>query len=283
VLRLSSIASRTPSAIVALVAFLGAWSTLHAQQPDTPTLSEILQRLEANLNHFDTSVPSFFCDEHVLSKVESDQSNRDTVTDSIFRLKRTLNPDRTTTLVESRDITTVNGKPAISQNMDGPSLLRGAFEGGLDVVSANQTSCMHYELQRINSKLPGEPYSIRFSTALKPQNSASCLLQEKSTGRALVDPASMQITHLEIITPRHTIIPGNASMSPVIGKRTLTVDYAPVVLDGETFWLPSAITMHASSSAGFHVTVWSYQASYRNYHRLEVKSRIFPGSEAPAP
>jgi hypothetical protein len=276
-------ASRTPSTIVALVAFLGASSVLQAQRPNTPTLNGILQRLEANLNHFDTSVPSFFCDEHVISKVESDQSNRDTVTDSIFRLKRTVNPDHTTTLVESRDIKTVNGKPATSQSMDGPSLLRGAFEGGLDVVSANQTSCMHYELQRINSKHSGEPYRIRFSTALKPQNSASCLLQEKSTGHALIDPASLQITHLEITTPRHTIIPGNAYVSPVIGKRVLTVDYAPVVLGGETFWLPSAITMHASSAASFHVTVWSFQASYRNYHRLEVKSRILPGSEAPTP
>lgn len=274
--------SRTPSAIVAFVVLFGA-PALYAQRPNTPTLSEILQRLEANLDHFDTSVPSFFCDEHVISKVESDQSNRDTVTDSIFRLKRTLNSDHTTTLAESRDITTVNGKPATSQNMDGPSLLRGAFEGGLDIVSANQTSCMHYELQRTNRKRPGESYSIRFSTALKPQNTASCLLQEKSTGHALIDPASMQITHLEITTPHHTIIPGNAYVSPVIGKRILAVDYAPVVLDGETFWLPSAITMHASSAAGVHVTVWSFQASYRNYHRLEVKSRILPGSGAPEP
>lgn len=275
--------SRTPSTIVALVAFLGASSVLQAQRPNTPTLNGILQRLEANLNHFDTSVPSFFCDEHVISKVESDQSNRDTVTDSIFRLKRTVNPDHTTTLVESRDIKTVNGKPATSQSMDGPSLLRGAFEGGLDVVSANQIGCMHYELPRMDSKRSNDPYRIRFSTALKPQNSASCLLQEKSTGHALIDPASLQITHLEITTPRHTIIPGNAYVSPVIGKRVLTVDYAPVVLGGETFWLPSAITMHASSAASFHVTVWSFQASYRNYHRLEVKSRILPGSEAPTP
>jgi hypothetical protein len=29
--------------------------------------------------------------------------------------------------------------------------------------------------------------------------------------------------------------------------------------------------------------VWSYRATYRNYHLLEVTSRILPGSEAPAP
>jgi len=92
----------------------------------------------------------------------------------------------------------------------------------------------------------------------------------------------MQITHLEITTPRHTIIPGNRYISPVIGKRVLTVDYAPVVLDNETFWMPTSITMHAVGDKGtFRVTTWSYRATYRNYHRLEVKSRILPGSEAP--
>jgi hypothetical protein len=29
--------------------------------------------------------------------------------------------------------------------------------------------------------------------------------------------------------------------------------------------------------------VWSYKATYRNYHLLEVTSRILPGDEAPAP
>ena len=274
--------SRASSALLSLVAFFSISSASHARQPNTLTLNEILQRLEANLNHFDTSVPSFFCDEHVISQVTADRSDRNTITDSIFRLKRTPSPDHTTSLVESRDIKTVNGKPATSQDMEGPSMLRGAFEGGLSVVSASQTSCMHYTLQHINSKRPNERYNIRFATALTPQNSAYCLLQESSTGRVLIDPASMQITHLEITTPRHTIIPGSAYASPVIGKRVLTLDYAPVELGGETFWMPSTITMRSTSSKGtFRPTIWSFRATYRNYHRLEVKSRILPGSTAP--
>lgn len=271
-----------PSALISLIAFLGISHALSAQRPDTPTLDEILQRLETNLNHFDKSVPSFFCDEHVISHMASDRGDRNTITDSTFRLKRTPNPDHTTTLVESRDIKTVDGKPATSQEMEGPSMVHGAFEGALDVVALNQKSCMRYTLQPINSKHPSEPYTIRFATALTPENTASCLLQEKSTGRVLIDPASMQITHLEITTPRHIIIPGGGYISPVIGKRVLTVDYEPVVLDNETFWMPSSITMHATGGKGtFRVTTWSYRATYRNYHRLEVKSRILPGSEAP--
>jgi hypothetical protein len=29
--------------------------------------------------------------------------------------------------------------------------------------------------------------------------------------------------------------------------------------------------------------LWSFRATYRNYHRLEVTSRILPGFEVPAP
>jgi hypothetical protein len=94
----------------------------------------------------------------------------------------------------------------------------------------------------------------------------------------------MQITHLEITTPRHTITPGNLYRSPFVGKRDLTVDYAPVLLGGETLWMPSTITMRVTSGSGtFHTVVWSFRATYRNYHKLEVKSRILPGFEKPRP
>jgi hypothetical protein len=186
--------------------------------------------------------------------------------------------------VESREIKTIDGKPATSQRMDGPTEISGAFEGGLAVVSLSQTACVSYTLQKVDKKRPADPYVVRFATVLTPQNSADCLLQENSKGRALIDPASMQITHLELTTPHHVIIPGDYYDSPVIGERVLTVDYAPVELGGETFWLPSTITSRATSGSGtFHAIVWSFRAIYRNYHKLEVTTRILPGGDAPAP
>jgi hypothetical protein len=270
---------------ISLVAFLGFSSALCAQRAKAPTLQEILQRLEANLNHYDTGLPSLFCDENVVSsRAERGSRDQDTITDSVFRLKRTSKPDHTTTLEESREIKTVDGKPATSQQVEGPTLLSGAFEGGLAVVSLNQTTCMNYTLQRINKNRPAEPYVVRFANVLTPQNTADCLLQEKSSGRVLIDPASMQITHLEFNTPRHTILHEGTFTSAVVGKWTVTVDYAPVQLGGETFWLPSRITSRASAGSGtFHETVWSFKATYRNYHRLDVTWRILPANEAPGP
>jgi hypothetical protein len=266
------------------MAWFGLSSGLRAQEVKTPTLDEILGRVEANLDRYDTHLPSLFCDEHVVSsQVERDDRGRDTITDSVFRLRRTAQRDHTAALVESHEIRLVDGKAPASQHLEGPTLLSGVFEGGLAVVSLSQAACMRYELQRSKKGRPNAPYVVRFATDLTPENSADCLLQEQSTGRVSIDPVSLQITRLEITTPRHTLIEDSTNASHGVGKREITVDYAPVVFGGETFWLPSMIAMRVTSGAGtFHAGVWSFKAGYRNYHKLEVTSRVVPrgaGSE----
>lgn len=269
------------AAALALAALLANSAALIAQDARRPTLAEILERLDANLHHYDAAVPSLFCQEHAVSQVWPGAANENTVTDSVFRLRRSSAPNHTTALEESREIQKVNGKPATSQNIDGPTLLSGVFEGGLAVVSLSQQACMRYELEPVK-KRPGAPFVIRFATALTPQNSGNCLLQESSKGRAFIDPPSMEITHLELTTPHHVIAPADAWSPPVMGKRVLTVDYAPVALGGGTFWLPATITMQAIQGENtFHKTIWSFQAAYSNYHKLEVTTRILPGSETP--
>jgi len=63
-------------------------------QQKRPTLGEVLQRLEANLNAYDAGVPSFFCEEQVVSSraVPKERDDRST-TDSVFRLRRTPQAD----------------------------------------------------------------------------------------------------------------------------------------------------------------------------------------------
>jgi hypothetical protein len=255
---------------------------LHGQQTKAPALDDILRQLETNLDQYDSRVPSFFCDEHVVSQVTPGMRNQNTVTDSVFRLKRVIGPDHTPVLDESREVKTVNGQPAKSQDIAGPSILSGIFEGGLAVVSMSQRTCMNYTLERLKSKEPAAPYVIRFASVITPQNSANCLLQEDGKGGVLVDPASLQIKRLELTTPHHTIIPGSAWASPIKGEWVLAVDYAPVMLGGQTFWMPTMITSRETSGSGtFHQIVWSFRATYRNFHKLEVTSRIVPADVTP--
>jgi hypothetical protein len=262
---------------LSLITLLGMSPALGAQAAKGPTLGEVLQRLEANLNRYDAGVPSFFCEEHVVSSRSVPHERDDSsATDSVFRLKRTPQADGTTALVESREIKHVNGRAATSEAVPVPTLLTGIFEGGLAVVSVGQTSCMNYKLER--SKVPGE-IVVSFATVLTPSNTEDCFLQEKSKGRVVVDVAAMQVKRLEIETPKHVIDDGSHYTGVEVGRRELTVDYAPVLLGKETFWMPSAIGMRTTSGSSFDTTVWTFQATYRNYHRLEVKSRILDGPE----
>jgi hypothetical protein len=130
---------------------------------------------------------------------------------------------------------------------------------------------MNYKLER--SKRAGE-IVVRFATFLTPSNTEDCFLQEKSKGRVVVDAASMQVKRLEIETPKHVIDDGSNYAGAEVGRRELTVEYAPVLLGKETFWMPSAIGMRTTSGTGFDVTVWTFQAAYQKYHKLEVTSRI---------
>ena len=254
------------------------------QKTETPALEEILQRLESNLSQYDSGVPSFFCDEHVVSRMVPDVHDQETVTDSVFRLKRVVNADHTTTLEESREVKTVNGRPATTQEIGGPSIVRGAFEGGLAVVSLSQQSCMNYTLERAKRNDAKAPIVIRFVSVLTSENKGGCLLQENGRGQVYIDRATMQITRMELTTPHHTIIPGDEmGYGAIVGEWALSVDYAPVVLDGKSFWMPATITSRTASGRGtFHPIVWTFKASYRNFHKLEVRSRIVPFGEATA-
>jgi hypothetical protein len=273
---------RSASPLFALVLLSSGVSAQTLTAP--PALDQILRQLQANLDRYDAHVPSFFCDEHVVSQVTPNRREDTAVTDSIFRLKRTANKDRTFSLAESREVRLVNGKPATSQDISGPSVISGAFEGGLVVVSLNQTSCMNYSLQRIHANRPGDPYVIRFASVLNPDNKANCILQEEGKGRVVIDPKSMQITRMELDTPHHVINPETSNSPAVIGPWKITVDYAPVQFGLETFWLPARISSFVTGGSGtFHEVEWSFRATYRNFHKLEVKSRVVSAPDLAAP
>jgi len=57
-------------------------------------------------------------------------TDQETVTDSVFRLKRVVNADHTTTPSESREVEDGDGGRNTAE-IGGPSIVRGAFDGGL--------------------------------------------------------------------------------------------------------------------------------------------------------
>jgi hypothetical protein len=259
-------------------------SSAPTKQTPPRTLDEVLQRLEDNLLRYHSAIPSFFCDEHTVSSLRTANRNEaDTTTlDSLFRLKRIPNPDQTTTLTESRDVKTVNGHPANGEEINDPSTVHGAFSGGLSIVSISQKACMDYKLRPTKS---GQPYVVEFASIPADKRPKNCLLREDGSGQVFIDPATLEIKRVELTVPRHTIVPAHKTPSgheidyevpAVIGMWRLSIDYTSVQLEGKDFWLPATIDSTETARYLGDRTVWSFKGTYRNYHKLEVTSRILP-------
>lgn len=269
-------------AAVLLLPLLALVPSAPAQQ-SAPSLEEILNQLESNLRHYEDTVPSLFADEQVVSQVIPNSGDQTTITQATFRLRRVENPDHTNSLAESRDVRTINGKPANTEDLVGPVVLQGAFSGGLAIVSVSQKPCMRYKLRPLKPNRPDAPYIVEFESTFDPRHPANCILREDGMGRVFIDRTSRQITHIQLTAPRHVIFPATTTEGrytpAVIGLWSVSVDYAPVQLGGRTFWLPSVIESTAAdhNSARSGPSFWSFHARYTNYHKLEVTSRIVPG------
>jgi hypothetical protein len=189
-----------------LILTLGELTTpAQSPQQPAPTLTQILQAIEANLNAYHNGIPSFFCDEHVVSKMVPGPRSQNATTDSSFRVKRFTNPDDTTTLAETREVKTIDGHTAQGEDITGPAIFRGAFSGGPVIVSLSQQACMQYTMQPIQQ---GRPYVVEFTSLPKSERATYCVLQEDGYGRAVIDPETLQVTHVEFTVPNHTIFPG---------------------------------------------------------------------------
>jgi hypothetical protein len=249
------------------------WVCAGAVAQKVPTLGEILQRLQENLEQYDSSVPSFFCDESVTTHAQRGPGPVNTwvgtVTDSTFLLKRIPRPDDQVTLRESREVKKVNGKPVTGDSVGGGILTVGAFSDGMALVSLSQQACMDYSLKPIDA---GQPILVEFASVAADKRPADCRMQEDVSGRAVIDPETMQLTQIQFHAPHHMI---GAEM----GWWDVTVEYAPVELDGKMFWLPKRIY----ESMAVRKASWSYDASYRKYHLMEATSRILPSDETSAP
>ncbi|MBS1799814.1 MAG: hypothetical protein JSS95_08320 [Acidobacteria bacterium] len=233
-----------------------------------PSLHEILIRLQQNLWDYESNVPNFFAEEHVVSVLQQEGA-RDikTTTDSIFRLRRSAAAiGEPHTLTETREIKTVNKKAAKGSDIQGPAIFTGAFSTGLSVVSLEMSRCLDYTLEP-SGELNHAP-AIVISYVIKPDmlGDESCPGPEKQSGRAWFDPAGLHVLRIEMAIPNHK------DNHDVRTFWTWSVDYAPVTFDFRQFWMPKTITSKAVANSD--PIVWSFTATYSNYHKLTVSSHI---------
>ena len=266
--------------LAAAVAVVGIFAPVARAEKSGPKLEDILRALQANLESYDKNVPSFFCDEHAVSEMFPGTSRDIAAADSVFRLKRVDDANHATSFVESREPKSANSGPAVTPSPDPPAVIDGIFEGALAVVSASQQTCMRYELRKPKNGAIVIQFNTEFNGAKGTRPRQDCVLQEKAHGLAYIDPATLQIRRLELTAPQHVIHDDRPQwMEPLRGEWVVSVDYAPVLLDGKTFWMPAAINSRVTSDPNtFHSRTWIFKGTYSNFHRLEVTSRVLPSN-----
>jgi hypothetical protein len=271
-------------------------------------MDAILAALDANIASYDHSVPSFLCNEHVVSLLQPTYGvagYQRTITDSVFRIRRTTTADDHTSLQESRLVKAVDGRPIAKSTttdasedttmLGGPMSVFGIFSGGLSLVSTPAKICFRYHLHPQRKNHPGDKIVIEFENLPLKERAAPCPFGDQTSGRATINPATMRVVRLEAKLREYELRPGE--------KETWEwkIDYSPVVLSGMTFWMPSVIrstavpnvvaeapgatntsgrrgglgatmsTQPASQSPPF---TYSLIANYSDYHLLNVTSRI---------
>jgi hypothetical protein len=264
------------------------------QAASDPATNQLVLRVWDNFAASLGSIPNVFAEEHVVSSLTTPynamsknavhdsqmDSTIDSTVDSTFRLKRVSTDGKTADLIESREIKYVDHHDAVKgQSLTGPAILIGAFSRAPNVFSPQARDCYDYRLlpnMRHNPDVAAlflHAHVLVLEYALKSPlpAGAECPVREQTTGRAFIDPSTLQIVRLEQQCPRHD----QGAGLPVAWS--WSIDYAQVTMDGKHFWLPKTISSKATSLDGRRLK-WSFLATYNNYHLMTVTSTILPAA-----
>ena len=241
-----------------------------------PKLEKILPRVQEHVKEFEHSLPDFICDEKITSReLMGGTTIHETDIDSTFRgtQNRDKNPDgKYEPFTEWRDIQTIDGRPAPKgQQLTGPFLFGGGFSSILvEIFSPENSQYFNYKVIGTDKVDDKPALVLKFETrkgqdALLHRELFGTQYVMKGSGKAWIDPASMNVLRLEL-----------QYLDPPMpeGVLSLSVDYAPVVIDGKTFWMPKTVTAEQTVPNPKMPVGGQYVAEYSNYQEFKVSVRM---------
>jgi hypothetical protein len=249
---------------------LQAW-----QQPSS--LDQVLPRVQENVTQFEASLPNFVCNERITSsKISDGKVAAETVIESIFvSIQKRDQPGRHLHYVENRELTTVNGKNAAKDQKlpKGPFILRGGFSGTLSTVfDPLMAAHRNYSLGSAEPVDGKTMLVIEFFTKEGQKEIGMDLngkwFPQKDSGKAWIDPDSMQVARLEYRV-------ANAPSS--FSQWSFSVEYASVLIGGQPFWMPKTVRSEISrppSGKRSDEKARRFVAEYTNYRKFDVSSGV---------
>ena len=264
-----------PRSVICLGLLHLALSSFGFSQP-VPKLNQILPRVQDHVKEFEHSLPDFICDEKITSKeLMGGKTIHETDIDSTFRgtQNRDKNPDgKYEPFTEWRDIQTIDGRPAPKgQQLTGPFLFGGGFSSILvEIFSPENSPYFNYKVIGTDKVDGKAAVLLKFETkkgqqALLHRELFGTQYVMKGSGKAWIDPASMNVLRLEI-----------QYLDPPMpeGVLKLAVDYAPVMIQEKTFWMPKTVTAEQTVPNPKMPVGGQYVAEYSNYQEYKVSVRM---------
>jgi hypothetical protein len=218
----------------------------------SPELTQALQRLAAAADALTHSLPSFTCQETVVSqrrhgkKIEQ-QTN--------FTANLRVNRAADASLSESFTVLTLNGKPFSGGSFNTPTYVSGGFDRAILYFSSKLQPCFSYRLS---------PHRIDFEGVADPK----CIFQG-THGFALLD-ADGNLTYLE-----RTVPPDQARYRGLADFAAF--DFADINLNGRTYRL----SRHLLAEVNEGRTTGHFEATYTNCHLFSATVTIGPSTEIP--
>lgn len=241
-----------------------------------PKLSQILPRIQEHVKEFEHSLPDFICDEKITSReLMGGKTIHETDIDSTFRGMQNKSRDldgKYQPFTEWRDIQTIDGRPAPKgQQLTGPFLFGGGFSSILvEIFSPENSPYFNYKVIGADKVDGKAAVVLKFETkkdqqALLHRELFGTQYVMKGSGKAWIDLSSMNVLRLEI-----------QYLDPPMpeGVLSLTVDYAPVVIQEKTFWMPRTVTAEQTVPNPKVPVGGQYVAEYSNYQEYKVSVRI---------
>ena len=229
-------------------------------------VDRVIDQLVENAASFRATLPSITARETIMTGSSTGWLSKHRV-----RAEATMRVVRRTPggpLEESRQITSVNGKPlAPGQHANLPNTLSGGFGGLADFFfSATDRDCFDYVL--VPRKHPGG--ALELHLAFKPDATSrpDCPTEWRAVEAvALISADTHQLMHLERTVPAEDAALHNRWVFA-------SIDLAPVQIGDKTFWLPTKVTGRSDrgkrEQCGF--------SHYSDYHRFTASINILPAS-----
>jgi hypothetical protein len=262
--------------IFACIAIVFVALPVTSSTKDVPNLKQVLERVQDHVSEFEHGLPDFICDETITSReLWGGKVKHETIVDSAF-MGRQTQVESGRPFTESRDIRTINGRPAPQgQELKAPFLFEGGFSSTLVEIFARENApYFNYSLSGTELLEGQTALVIKFETRNRQKKLLyRDLFGQRSylngRGKAWIDPESMNVIRLEL----HYLDPPAGE-----GELQVSIDYAAVTINDKTFWMPRLVTAEQTIPNAKIPVGGQYVAEYSNYHHFKVSHKISAAS-----